>query len=122
MTATDAATATVLSKSFSAAPSDLRNSASFDEFYDRMETVAGHLLQLLKPDRYAAVIIRNSYQDGEYIPASFWVAERFRKVGFQFKGLKIWYQTGAPVRPYGYPFSYVPNIVHHNILIFRRAK
>ena len=107
-------------EAFSASPSDLRNSASFDEFYDRMEVVAGYLLQLLKPERYAAVMIRDSYQHGEYIPASFWVAERFRKVGFQFKGLKIWYQTGAPVRPYGYPFSYVPNIVHHTILIFRR--
>jgi DNA modification methylase len=109
-------------ESFSASPRDFRNSASFDEFYERMGKVAQHLLHLLKPERYAVVMIRDSYQDGEYIPASFRVAERFRQAGFQFKGVKIWYQTGAPVRPYGYPFAYVPNIVHHTILIFRKER
>jgi len=107
-------------ESFSSSPKDFRNSASFEVFYDRMEQ-AGHLFyQLLKPKKYAVVMIRDSYQDSEYIPASFYVAERFRKVGFKFKGIKIWFQNGSPVRPYGYPFAYVPNIVHHSILIFRK--
>ena len=38
----------------------------------------------------------------------------------RFKGEKIWYSTGARIRPYGYPSAYVPNIVHQNILIFRK--
>jgi len=107
-------------ESFSSSPRDFRNSATFEEFYDRMEQVGHWFFRLLRPGKYAAVMIRDSYQDGEYIPTSFYVAERFRKAGFQFKGVKIWYQTGAPVRPYGYPYAYVPNIVHHNILIFRK--
>jgi hypothetical protein len=85
-----------------------------------MEQIAYWFFQLLKPNRYAIVMIRDSYQNGEYIPASFHVAERFRKIGFRFKGVRIWYQTGAPVRPYGYPFAYVPNIVHHSILVFHK--
>ncbi len=107
-------------ESFSASPRDFRNAASFEDFYDRMEQVGALFLQLLKPGAYAVVMLRDSYQNGEYIPASFHVAERLRKVGFKLKGVKIWYQTGAPVRPYGYPFTYVPNIVHHDILIFRK--
>ncbi|HVC32316.1 MAG TPA: DNA methyltransferase [Chloroflexota bacterium] len=107
-------------ESFSSSQQDFRNAATFDEFYDRMERVGGLFLPLLKPNAYAVVMIRDSYQNGEYIPASFHVAERFRHAGFRFKGLKIWYQTGAPVRPYGYPFTFVPNIVHHSILIFRK--
>ncbi len=107
-------------ESFSSSPQDLRNSETFEQYYDRMEEAGRWFLLLLKPGRYAVVMIRDSYQDGEYIPASFHIAERFRKVGFRFKGVKIWYQTGAPLRPYGYPFAYVPNIVHHNILIFRK--
>ncbi len=109
-------------ESFSSSPQDFRNAATFEEFYDRMEQAGHWFLQLLKPDRYAAVMIRDSYQNGEYIPASFYVTERFRKIGFRFKGVRIWYQTGAPVRPYGYPFTYVPNIVHHTILIFRKER
>ncbi|MEW5986931.1 MAG: DNA methyltransferase [Chloroflexota bacterium] len=109
-------------ESFSSSPQDFRNSATFEEFYDRMEQVGHWFFQLLKPGHYSAVMIRDSYQNGEYIPASFHVAERFRKVGFKFKGIRIWYQTGAPVRPYGYPYTYVPNIVHHNILVFRKEQ
>lgn len=107
-------------ESFSDSPRDFRNSASFDEFYDRLSQVGQSLFALLRPGGYAALMIRDSYQNGEYIPASFHVAERYRDLGFRFKGVKIWYQTGSPVRPYGYPFTYVPNIVHHNILIFRK--
>jgi DNA modification methylase len=107
-------------ESFSSSPQDFRNSATFEEFYDRMEQVGHWMLELLKPKKYAAVMLRDSYQNSRYIPASFYVAERFRKLGFRFKGVKIWHQTGAPVRPYGYPYAYVPNIVHHNILIFRK--
>ncbi|MFQ6102184.1 MAG: DNA methyltransferase [Anaerolineae bacterium] len=109
-------------ESFSSSPRDFRNSATFDDFYDRMEEVGRWFFRLLKPRRYAVVMIRDSYQDGQYIPVSFYVAERFRKLGFEFKGVKIWYQTGAPVRPYGYPYAFVPNIVHHNILVFRKPK
>lgn len=107
-------------EAFSSSDQDFRNSESFDEFYDRMEQAGFWFFQLLRSGQYAVVMIRDSYQDGEYIPASFYLAERFRKVGFQFKGVKIWYQTGSPVRPYGYPYAYVPNIVHHNILVFRK--
>ncbi len=107
-------------ESFSTSPKDFRNSTSFEAFYDRMEQAGSLFYQLLKTKKYAVVMIRDSYQEGEYIPASFYVAERFRKVGFKFKGIKIWFQNGAPVRPYGYPYAYVPNIIHHSILIFRK--
>ncbi len=109
-------------ESFSSSPRDFRNSATFEEFYDRMEQIGQWFFRLLKPEQYAIVMIRDSYQNGEFIPASFHIAERFRRLGFQFKGIKIWYQTGAPVRPYGYPYAYVPNIVHHNILVFRKPQ
>lgn len=108
--------------SFSSSEQDLRNSATFEDFYDQMEEVGKWFYELLKPEKYAVVMIRDSYQDSKYIPASFHVAERLKKAGLRFKGVKIWYQTGAPVRPYGYPYAYVPNIVHHNILIFRKPK
>ena len=42
--------------------------------------------------------------------------------GFVLKGIKIWYGTGSRVRPYGYPFGFVPNIVHQNILVLQRPR
>ena len=84
-----------------------------------MEEIGRWFHELLEPNRYAVVMIRDSYQGKKYIPASFHVTTQLEKF-FTFKGLKIWHQTGTPVRPYGYPFSYVPNIVHHDIIIFKK--
>jgi len=107
---------------FSNEHKDLRNLKTFEEYYDEMQKRGKLMYNLLKNGKYLALMIRDSYQKGEYIPASFYIAERYKEVGFVFKGIKIWYSTGAPVRPYGYPYSYVPNIVHHNILIFKKEE
>ncbi|HET9050953.1 MAG TPA: DNA methyltransferase [Candidatus Dormibacteraeota bacterium] len=106
--------------SFGDAAADLRNLPSFDAYYAAMEDVARLLRPLLRPAGYCAVIMRDSYQGGRYVFASAEVARRFEASGFVLKGVKVWYGTGARVRPYGYPNAYVPNIVHQNILILRR--
>jgi len=52
-------------ESFSSSPRDFRNSASFEEFYDHMGEAGRWFYQLLKPEKYAVVMIRDSYQDGD---------------------------------------------------------
>jgi DNA modification methylase len=101
-------------------PADLANSADYDTFLDRMETVFEQLARVLRPDRYAAVIVRDAYQDGGYIFTGADLGERARRAGFTAKGDIIWHQAGTRLRPYGYPRSYVPNIVHQHVLILRR--
>ncbi|MFP4057627.1 MAG: TRM11 family SAM-dependent methyltransferase [Candidatus Brocadiia bacterium] len=105
---------------FSHDEADLRNLPSFAAFYDAIERAFALVHPLLRPRGYLAVICRDSYQDGEYVPATYEVAQRIRRAGFTMKGIKVWYATGARVRPYGYPNAYVPNIVHQNIVIFRK--
>lgn len=105
--------------SFSDDPRDFRNLASFSQFYDAIERSAQAVRRLIKPNGYFVVILRDSYQEGEYVMASFEISERIKRSGFVLKGIKIWYGTGARVRPYGYPYTYVPNIVHQNILVFK---
>lgn len=99
---------------------DFRNCQSFEEYYEAIKKAGALIYNILKEDKYLVMMIRDSYQNEEYIPASFYIAEKLKEVGFIFKGIKIWYSTGAPIRPYGYPYAYVPNIIHHNILIFKK--
>ncbi len=106
--------------SFSDNKNDFRNSDNFEEYYRKMEKAGKLMFELLRNKKYIALMIRDSYQNGKYINASSKVAERFENVGLTLKGIKIWYQVGSPMRPYGYPYAYVPNIIHHNILIFRK--
>jgi DNA modification methylase len=100
-------------------PADLANSASYPEYLDRMEGVLGALRRVLRDGRYATIIVRDAYQDGRYRFTGADLATRAEKVGFVTKGDLIWYQAGTRLRPYGYPRSFVPNIVHQHILVLR---
>ena len=99
---------------------DLANSADYATFLDRMGVVFAELLRVLRPNRYAAVIVRDAYQDGRYIFTGSDLADRATRAGFTAKGDVIWYQAGTRLRPYGYPHSFVPNIAHQHVLVLRR--
>jgi DNA modification methylase len=103
----------------SALPGDLANAASYPEFLDRMQAVFVELRRVLRDGRYACVIVRDAYQDGRYRFTGSDLALRAEAAGFITKGDLIWYQAGTRLRPYGYPRSFVPNIVHQHILVFR---
>ena len=98
---------------------DIANSASYDEYLDRMEAVLGELRRVLRDRRYATIIVRDAYQEGRYRFTGADLSARAERVGFVTKGDLIWYQAGTRLRPYGYPRSFVPNIVHQHILVLR---
>jgi len=99
---------------------DLANSADYPTFLDRMERVFVELVRVLRPDRYAAVIVRDAYKEGRYIFTGSDLADRATRAGFTLKGDVIWHQAGTRLRPYGYPRAFVPNISHQHVLVLRR--
>jgi putative transposon-encoded protein len=100
-------------------PADFANSASYEVYLERMSTLFGELARVLKPKRYAVVIVRDAYQDGAYRFVASDLAARATAHGFTPKGDLIWYQAGTRLRPYGYPHAFVPNIVHQHVLVLR---
>ena len=106
----------------SADESDLANLATYDGYLDAMGEVFQRCYRLLRPGRYMAIIVRNAYQHAEYMFTHVDLARRAGSVGFVPKGEIIWYQAGTKLRPYGYPYSYVPNIAHQNIVILQRPR
>jgi DNA modification methylase len=101
-------------------PADLANAADYGAFLDRMTEAFSHLRRVLRDGRYAAVIVRDAYQDGRYLFTAADLAARATSVGFVVKGDLIWYQAGTRLRPYGYPKVFVPNIAHQHIVVLRR--
>jgi hypothetical protein len=101
-------------------PADLANAPDYATFLDRMTTVLGEIERVLRPGRYAVLIVRDAYQDGRYVFTGADLAARAAGVGLVPKGDLIWYQAGTRLRPYGYPTGFVPNIVHQHLLVFRR--
>jgi DNA modification methylase len=100
-------------------PADLANSTSYPLYLERMEGVLREVRRVLRRGRYAAVIIRDAYQDGRYRFTGADLSLRAERAGLVPKGDLIWYQAGTRLRPYGYPRSFVPNIVHQHILVLR---
>jgi DNA modification methylase len=102
------------------APADLANAPDYGTFLDRMETVFGEIARVLRPGRYAVVIVRDAYQGGRYQFVGSDLAARADAAGLVPKGDLIWHQAGTRLRPYGYPRVFVPNIAHQHILVLRR--
>ena len=101
-------------------PADLANAPSHDAYLDAMERAFGEIRRVLRPGRYAAVIVRDAYQDGVYRFTGAELADRAARVGLVPKGDLVWYQAGTRLRPYGYPRAFVPNIAHQHIVVLRR--
>jgi DNA modification methylase len=101
-------------------PADLANAADYPSFLDRMTDVFRELHRVLKPGRYAVLIVRDAYQEGRYVFTGSDLAARADSVGLTPKGDLIWYQAGTRLRPYGYPTGFVPNIVHQHVLVLRK--
>jgi DNA modification methylase len=106
----------------SESPEDLANLPSYDAFLDAMQSVMRGCFRVLKSGKYLAVILRNAYQDGRYIFTHVDVARRAEAEGFITKGEQVWYQAGTRLRPYGYPFAYIPNIAHQHIVFLQKPR
>jgi DNA modification methylase len=102
------------------APADIANAPDYGAYLHAMTRVFAELARVLRPGRYAIVIVRDAYQAGRYQFVGADLAARADTVGLVPKGDLIWHQAGTRLRPYGYPRVFVPNIAHQHILVLRR--
>jgi SAM-dependent methyltransferase len=101
-------------------PADLANAGSHEAYLEAMETVFREVARVLRPGRYAAVIVRDAYVGGVYRFTGADLAARAARAGLVPKGDLVWYQAGTRLRPYGYPRAFVPNIAHQHVVVLRR--
>jgi DNA modification methylase len=104
------------------APDDLANLATYADYLNKMEVIFTECFRVLKPGKYLIFIVRDQYQQGEYIFTHVDLARRAQNQGFQPKGEILWYQAGTRLRPYGYPRAFIPNIAHQYIVILRKEQ
>jgi DNA modification methylase len=104
------------------AAADIANAPDYDAFLGVMTRVFAELERVLRPGRYAIVIVRDAYQAGRYQFVGADLARRAETVRLVPKGDLIWHQAGTRLRPYGYPRVFVPNIAHQHILVLRKER
>ncbi len=115
-----------LAKQYSEESADLGNIDDYESFLDEVCKVFNHCWRVLKPGKYAAIVVGDFRHGGEYIA---YHADLIRRLTgpsasprFDLHGIIILAQNHKRLYPYGYPFAYVPNLHHQYVLILRRPK
>ena len=111
-----------LDTQYSNDPSDLGNIDSYEKFIEELGSILGGCAKALKPKKYMAVIVSDFREKSRYIMFHADLAQELQKFNLSMKGLTILYQRHKKIFPYGYPYSYVPNVHNQFIMILQNDK
>lgn len=111
-----------LDTKYSDDPADLGNIDSYEVFLKELGAIIGSCARALKPKKYMAIIVSDFRQKSKFIMFHADLAKELEKYDLAMKGLTVLYQRHKKIYPYGYPFSYVPNIHNQFIMILQNEK
>ncbi|MCB0337382.1 MAG: hypothetical protein KDD62_13795, partial [Bdellovibrionales bacterium] len=101
---------------------DLGNIDDYEEFIEVLADTLGASARALKPKKYMAIIVGDFRHGSRYYMFHADIARAMESRGFILQAMNVLYQRHKRVFPYGYPFAYVPNVHHQNIVILRKVE
>ena len=110
-----------LDKAYSDNAADLGNIADYEEFLGRLTNIYVSMYSLLKEGSYVVIIVKNIKKDGKLYPLAWDIARNLSSI-YELKDEKIWIQDKIGLAPYGYPYSWVSNILHHYCIILQKKR
>lgn len=108
-----------LDSTYSDSETDVGNISDYESFLDELSKIYLEVYDLLKPNAYLVVIIKNVKKGGVFYPLAWDLAKRLSEK-YSMKDERIWIQDKVALAPYGYPYAWTANILHHYCLIFRK--
>jgi hypothetical protein len=106
---------------------DLGNIDRYETFIDELTSVFRSCGEVLRPRRYMALIV-SDFRHAAHFHA--FHSDLIRELdgietddaqSLALQGVKVLLQNHKGLKPYGYPSTYVENIHHQYILIFRKV-
>lgn len=98
---------------------DIGQIQEYPVFLNTLVDLFTNIKPLLSDNGHLAIIVQNIREGGEIIPFASELTLALCHI-YKFQGERIWCQNQKSLKPYGYPFAYVPNIHHHYCLIFKK--
>jgi DNA modification methylase len=98
---------------------DIGNIESYEEFVNRLAAIYFQIHAFLVSKAYLIVIVKNVKKAGKNYPLAWDLGKKLTEK-YTLKDEKIWCQDQVGLAPFGYPYAYTSNIVHHYCLIFRK--
>ena len=111
-----------LDTKYSDDPRDLGNIHDYKIFLGEVTRILGACGRVLKSKKYMAVIVSDYRHGSKYVMFHADLARSLEAYDFQLRGITVLYQRHKRIFPYGYPFSFVPNIHHQLILVLQNEK
>ena len=102
---------------------DLGNIDDYDKFISILGNFFSSCSRIVKDKKYMAIIVSDFRKGDNFYIFHADLAHHIEKnSSFKLKGIKILYQRHKSIFPYGYPYSFVPNVHHQNVLIFQNSR
>lgn len=99
---------------------DLGNIGSYPAFLQAVADTLALTRTCLAPGGHLCMVIGDFRQGSRYFMFHADIAREMEARGFTLKGITVLYQRHKRVFPYGYPYSYVPNLHHQYIVILAK--
>jgi DNA modification methylase len=99
---------------------DLGNIADYDVFVLELADTLARSRECLSEGGHMCIVVGDFRHKSRYYMFHADIARAMESRGFTLKGIKILYQRHKRVFPYGYPYSYVPNLHHQYIVILAK--
>jgi hypothetical protein len=95
--------------------------ASKPDWLDAMGEIFALAAGLLRPRGYLLTFIGDMYRDNCYHCLSADLAGVLSAIpGLVWKANLVWYDVSKKLHLYGYQYSYIPSMIHQNVLVFRK--
>lgn len=106
---------------------DLGNIESYPQFLQILcDSIFKQCGRVLRQNKYMAIVVSDFRDKGDFVSFHSDIITRLNNCQvdgggtLKLQGIKVLIQNHKSLHPYGYPFSYVENIHHQYILIFRK--
>jgi len=104
---------------YSDSDTDIGNIKNYEMFLDILSNIYLDVYDLLKKGSYIVIIVKNVKKGGKLYPIAWDIAKKL-SIKYTLKDEKIWIQDKIRLAPYGYPYSWASNILHHYCIIMRK--
>lgn len=111
-----------LAKDYGTDARDLGKIEDYGDFLRELGGILGECARVLKRGKYMAIVVSDFRDKSKYIMFHADLAQALQAYGLEMRGLTVLYQRHKKVFPYGYPYSFVPNIHNQYIMILQKPK
>jgi len=109
-----------LDTQYSDDPADLGNIREYSTFVSELADTLALTRECLADGGHLCLVVGDFRHKSNYFMFHADIAREMETRGFTLKGIKILYQRHKRVFPYGFPYSYVPNMHHQYIVILAK--